>query len=121
MYLSECIHISIVPSFPIRFPPRVSVAIFISFLARALSSIHSELFCYTAISSAGIVCILPGYLICKRAYSILEPAVFLIDIIFLFSEQLSGTGLEEYALWLCKDGLRLDLYSIPRVRSPDWL
>jgi uncharacterized membrane protein YjjP (DUF1212 family) len=45
--------------------PRVSVAIFISFLARALSSIHSELFCYTAISSAGIVCILPGYLICK--------------------------------------------------------
>ena len=47
--------------------PRVSVAIFISFLARALSSIHSELFCYTAISSAGIVCILPGYLICKWA------------------------------------------------------
>ncbi|KAF8489254.1 hypothetical protein F5888DRAFT_1747292 [Russula emetica] len=41
----------------------VSVAIFISFLARALSSIHIELFCYTAISSAGIVCILPGYLI----------------------------------------------------------
>jgi uncharacterized membrane protein YjjP (DUF1212 family) len=42
---------------------RITIAIFISFLARALSSIRSELFCYTAISSAGIVCILPGYLI----------------------------------------------------------
>ncbi|KAI0269942.1 hypothetical protein BC834DRAFT_819968 [Gloeopeniophorella convolvens] len=41
----------------------ISIAIFISFLARALSSIRSELFCYTAISSAGIVGILPGYLI----------------------------------------------------------
>ncbi|KAI9508342.1 hypothetical protein F5148DRAFT_1356167 [Russula earlei] len=41
----------------------ITIAIFISFLARALSSIRSELFCYTAISSAGIVCILPGYLI----------------------------------------------------------
>ncbi|KAF8264762.1 DUF1212-domain-containing protein [Lactarius quietus] len=41
----------------------ISIAIFISFLARALSSIQIELFCYTAISSAGIVCILPGYLI----------------------------------------------------------
>ncbi|KAI0301187.1 DUF1212-domain-containing protein [Multifurca ochricompacta] len=41
----------------------ITIAIFISFLARALSSIRNELFCYTAISSAGIVCILPGYLI----------------------------------------------------------
>ena len=47
---------------------RITIAIFISFLARALSSIHSELFCYTAISSAGIVCILPGYLIRKYPY-----------------------------------------------------
>ena len=44
---------------------RITIAIFISFLARALSSIRIELFCYTAISSAGIVCILPGYLIRK--------------------------------------------------------
>ncbi|KAH9979968.1 hypothetical protein BGW80DRAFT_1556630 [Lactifluus volemus] len=31
----------------------ISIAIFISFMARALSSTHSELFCYPAISSAG--------------------------------------------------------------------
>ncbi|TFY65636.1 hypothetical protein EVG20_g5445 [Dentipellis fragilis] len=41
----------------------ITIAIFISFLARGLSSIRSEVFCYTAISSAGIVGILPGYLI----------------------------------------------------------
>ncbi|KAI0081836.1 DUF1212-domain-containing protein [Panus rudis PR-1116 ss-1] len=41
----------------------ISVTCFISFLARALSSIPSQKFCYTAISSAGIVSILPGYLI----------------------------------------------------------
>ncbi|TFY77460.1 hypothetical protein EWM64_g6553 [Hericium alpestre] len=41
----------------------ITIAIFISFLARGLSSIKSQIFCYTAISSAGIVGILPGYLI----------------------------------------------------------
>ena len=42
---------------------RISVTIVISFAARGLSSIGSQIFCYTAISSAGIVGILPGYLI----------------------------------------------------------
>lgn len=37
----------------------------ISFVARALSSIEHEMFCWTAISSAGVVGILPGFLICK--------------------------------------------------------
>ncbi|KAL1946738.1 hypothetical protein VTO73DRAFT_14842 [Trametes versicolor] len=41
----------------------ISVTIIISFAARGLSSIRSQIFCYTAISSAGIVGILPGYLI----------------------------------------------------------
>ncbi|KAI0322516.1 DUF1212-domain-containing protein [Amylostereum chailletii] len=41
----------------------ITVAISISFLARGLSSIRSQIFCYTAISSAAIVGILPGYLI----------------------------------------------------------
>lgn len=35
----------------------------VSFVARALSSIPSGIFCYNAISSAGVVLILPGYLI----------------------------------------------------------
>ncbi|KAF9076771.1 DUF1212-domain-containing protein [Rhodocollybia butyracea] len=41
----------------------ITVAIFVSFTARGLSSIRNRIFCYTAISSAGIVGILPGYLI----------------------------------------------------------
>lgn len=48
---------------------RVTVTIAIAFAARGLSSIRSQIFCYTAISSAGIVLILPGYLI--RAFFIL--------------------------------------------------
>ncbi|KAK7695428.1 hypothetical protein QCA50_000064 [Cerrena zonata] len=41
----------------------ITVTVGISLMARGLSSIRSETFCYTAISSAGIVSILPGYLI----------------------------------------------------------
>ncbi|CAK5275592.1 unnamed protein product [Mycena citricolor] len=41
----------------------ITIAIFVSFLARGLSSIPGHVFCYTAISSAGIIGILPGYLI----------------------------------------------------------
>ncbi|THH28073.1 hypothetical protein EUX98_g6122 [Antrodiella citrinella] len=41
----------------------VTVTIAIACAARGLSSIRSQIFCYTAISSAGIVLILPGYLI----------------------------------------------------------
>jgi hypothetical protein len=36
-----------------------------SFTARGLSSIRSQVFCYEAMSSAGIIGILPGYLICE--------------------------------------------------------
>ncbi|KIY49341.1 DUF1212-domain-containing protein [Fistulina hepatica ATCC 64428] len=45
------------------FEIRITVAIIVSFAARGLSSIRSRIFCYTAISSAGIIGILPGYLI----------------------------------------------------------
>ncbi|KAF8505618.1 hypothetical protein F5888DRAFT_1650573, partial [Russula emetica] len=41
----------------------ITIGIFISLLARGVSSLHSRIFCYSAISSAGIVGILPGYLI----------------------------------------------------------
>ncbi|KAG8834067.1 hypothetical protein FRC17_009630 [Serendipita sp. 399] len=41
----------------------LSVAILISFIARGLSAIPGRYFCYEAISSAGVVLILPGYLI----------------------------------------------------------
>ncbi|KAI0053134.1 DUF1212-domain-containing protein [Auriscalpium vulgare] len=41
----------------------ISVSIIVSFLARALSCIPGRIFCYTAISSAGVVLILPGFTI----------------------------------------------------------
>ncbi|KAH7887628.1 hypothetical protein F5I97DRAFT_1806015 [Phlebopus sp. FC_14] len=41
----------------------ITTAMLMSFTARGLGSIRSEIFCYTAISSAGIIGILPGYLI----------------------------------------------------------
>ncbi|KAL9712845.1 pheromone-regulated protein prm10 [Leucoagaricus gongylophorus] len=41
----------------------ITVAILVSFAARGLSAIRSQIFCYTAISSSGIIGILPGYLI----------------------------------------------------------
>lgn len=47
----------------------------ISFVARGLSTISSQIFCYTAISSAGIVGILPGYLICRFFDLSLEPVL----------------------------------------------
>ncbi|KAH0839908.1 hypothetical protein J3R83DRAFT_860 [Lanmaoa asiatica] len=42
---------------------RITTAMFMSFTARGLSSIRSQIFCYEAISSAGIIGILPGFLI----------------------------------------------------------
>ncbi|KAH7105426.1 hypothetical protein BKA62DRAFT_812904 [Auriculariales sp. MPI-PUGE-AT-0066] len=41
----------------------ISIAILMAFVARALSSIRSHMFCYDAISSSGVVLILPGYTI----------------------------------------------------------
>ena len=48
-------------------PPRISVSIIVSFVARSLSSIPGRLFCYSSISSAGVVLILPGFTICGLA------------------------------------------------------
>ena len=42
---------------------RLSVAVVVAFVARALSTIPGHLFCYSAVSSAGVVLILPGYII----------------------------------------------------------
>lgn len=45
----------------------ITMAGFMSFIARGLASIPGNLFCYSAISSAAIVGILPGYLIRKSS------------------------------------------------------
>ncbi|QRV77600.1 pheromone-regulated membrane protein [Ceratobasidium sp. AG-Ba] len=41
----------------------ISAAMLVSFVARGLSSIGDDLFCYSAISSAGVVLILPGSIV----------------------------------------------------------
>ena len=38
---------------------------FVSFIARAAASFSSQVFCFYAISSAGVIGLLPGYIICK--------------------------------------------------------
>ncbi|KAF9785823.1 hypothetical protein BJ322DRAFT_743777 [Thelephora terrestris] len=45
----------------------ITMAGFMSFIARALDSIPGHLFCYSAVSSAAIVGILPGYLILRSS------------------------------------------------------
>lgn len=62
------------------------MTILISFVARGLSSIHSDIFCYDAIASAGIVAILPGFLI--RESSLVRYFVSLELILSLVSSSL---------------------------------
>lgn len=45
---------------------RISVSIIISFLARMLGTLPGNFFCYSAISSAGVVLLLPGFTICEQ-------------------------------------------------------
>ena len=52
-----------------RYFSRILSVIAVSFVARGLSTIRSQIFCYAAISSAGVVTVLPGYLICKQSFS----------------------------------------------------
>ena len=63
-YVSEIYYCSTPPI--IR--PRISVSIIVSFVARSLSSIPGRLFCYSSISSAGVVLILPGFTVCLSPF-----------------------------------------------------
>ena len=54
---------------------RISIAISMSFVARALSAIPGHVFCYQAISSSAVVLILPGYLICSSIFSTQVPHI----------------------------------------------
>lgn len=62
MCLSESPYHLIEPA-NIHFTSRISIAILMSFAARALTAIPNHIFCYQAISSSAVVLILPGYLI----------------------------------------------------------
>ena len=45
---------------------RISVSIIVAFVARGLSNLPGNIFCYSAISSAGVVVILPGFTVCEQ-------------------------------------------------------
>ena len=61
----ECVTPYSLPGPVLKSCARITTAMFMSFTARGLSSIRSQIFCYEAISSSGIIGILPGFLIRK--------------------------------------------------------
>ncbi|KAF5384823.1 hypothetical protein D9615_001375 [Tricholomella constricta] len=54
----------------------ISVSIIVAFVARGLSSIPGNLFCYSAISSAGVVVILPGFTVLTSALELMSRNIF---------------------------------------------
>ncbi|KIY45785.1 DUF1212-domain-containing protein, partial [Fistulina hepatica ATCC 64428] len=54
----------------------ISVSIVVAFVARGLSSIPSNLFCYSSISSAGVVLILPGFTVLTSALELMSRNIF---------------------------------------------
>ncbi|KAJ3869565.1 hypothetical protein EV359DRAFT_76541 [Lentinula novae-zelandiae] len=54
----------------------ISVSIIVAFVARALSNIPGNWFCYSAISSAGVVLILPGFTILVSALELMSKNLF---------------------------------------------
>lgn len=60
---------------PVFLSFRIVVAILVSFVARLLNSIGGHVFCYSAISSSGVVLILPGFLV----RTCVPPSIFFED------------------------------------------
>ncbi|KAF9076107.1 hypothetical protein BDP27DRAFT_1442803 [Rhodocollybia butyracea] len=54
----------------------ISVSIIVAFVARALSNIPGNFFCYSAISSAGVVLILPGFTVLVSALELMSRNMF---------------------------------------------
>ncbi|KAF8222128.1 DUF1212-domain-containing protein [Tricholoma matsutake] len=54
----------------------ISVSIVVAFVARGLSNIPGYLFCYSAVSSAGVVVILPGFTILISALELMSRNIF---------------------------------------------
>ncbi|PPQ63006.1 hypothetical protein CVT24_006112 [Panaeolus cyanescens] len=54
----------------------ISVSIVVAFIARALSNIPGNIFCYSAISSAGVVVILPGFTVLISALELMSKNIF---------------------------------------------
>lgn len=54
----------------------ISVSIVVAFVARGLSNIPGNIFCYSAISSAGVVVILPGFTVLISALELMSKNIF---------------------------------------------
>ncbi|KAJ7596861.1 hypothetical protein C8J56DRAFT_299343 [Mycena floridula] len=54
----------------------ISVSILVAFVARGLSNIRNYYFCYSAISSAGVVVILPGFTVLVSALELMSRNIF---------------------------------------------
>ncbi|KAJ7293412.1 hypothetical protein C8J57DRAFT_1043297 [Mycena rebaudengoi] len=54
----------------------ISVSILVAFVARGLSNIPGNYFCYSAISSAGVVVILPGFTVLTSALELMSKNIF---------------------------------------------
>ncbi|KAK1228656.1 pheromone-regulated protein prm10 [Marasmius sp. AFHP31] len=52
------------------------ISIIVAFIARALSNVPGNLFCYSAISSAGVVLILPGFTVLVSALELMSKNIF---------------------------------------------
>ncbi|KAK0198286.1 hypothetical protein F5146DRAFT_81307 [Armillaria mellea] len=54
----------------------ISVSIIVAFVARGLSNVPGNIFCYNAISSAGVVVILPGFTVLISALELMSRNIF---------------------------------------------
>ncbi|KAF9447802.1 DUF1212-domain-containing protein [Macrolepiota fuliginosa MF-IS2] len=54
----------------------ISVSIFVAFVARGLGSLPGHVFCYSAISSAGVVLILPGFTVLISSLELMSKSIF---------------------------------------------
>ncbi|KAF8973577.1 hypothetical protein BDZ97DRAFT_1971264 [Flammula alnicola] len=54
----------------------ISVSIVVAFVARGLSNLPGDIFCYSAISSAGVVVILPGFTVLISALELMSKNIF---------------------------------------------
>ena len=44
---------------------RITVSIIVSFAARGFGTVPHQLFCFSSISSGGVVLVLPGFTVCE--------------------------------------------------------
>ncbi|KAK7054200.1 pheromone-regulated membrane protein 10 [Favolaschia claudopus] len=101
----------------------ITTAIFVSFLARGLSSIRDRIFCYTAISSSGIIGILPGYLILTSSLELASKNIVCGSVKMVYAliyTLFLGFGLQigsDFYLLLDRSARR-DLYNVVEMLNP---